>query len=211
MKSSDRIIVWALAISLAIHAVVITAVHFKRPAEAQEKPPTRGEIIVVHVPPPTPTPRPEVVKPVQPTKPTTPNVHPPVVGPVRPGTKGTGSNPKPPTVVGPGTVGTDVVGTIGPTATPQPKCSAPYVPASVTNEMPAESPEEANGATGQARVKVDLSATGAVLGVSIYTSTGNLLLDRAAMRAAKASSYRAETRDCEPVSGSYLFNVDFQN
>ena len=189
----------------------MTAVRFTRPVEAQEPRPTHGDIIHIHVPPPTPTPRPVVHHVVSQPKSHT-QQHVALVkttSPNKGGDKSTVANPQP-------TGGTDAIGTgtdtsPAPTATPQPHCSAPYVPASVTNAMPAESPEEADGATGQARVKVDLSAAGAVLGVSIYTSTGNPLLDRAAMRAARASTYKAETRDCEPVSGSYLFNVDFQN
>jgi TonB family protein len=211
MKSSDRIIVWALAISLAIHAVVLTAVHFSRPVEAKEKAPTPAAIrVIVREPPPTPTPPPEKTKPVQPTKPTTPNVRPPVTGPSKPGA-GNDKNSKPPTGDGPNIGVTNVAVTAAPIESPKPRCSAPYTAALVTNAIPAESPEEANGAIGKAQVKVDLAATGAVVGVSIYASTGNMILDRAAMRAAHASSYRAETRDCESVSGSYLFTVDFQN
>lgn len=76
--------------------------------------------------------------------------------------------------------------------------------------MPAEAPQAAEGETGTAQVKVDLAATGAVLGVEIYKTAGNLFLDRAAMRAARASTYKAETRACESVGGSYLFTVEFQ-
>jgi hypothetical protein len=36
-----------------------------------------------------------------------------------------------------------------------------------------------------------------------------MLLDQAALRAARASTYRAEIRDCVSVGGSYLFAVDF--
>lgn len=211
MKGNDRFVIWALAISLAIHAVFLTVVRFSRPVEAQERPPTHVTIQdIIHVPPPTPTPKPVVVHPQKSHPKTNPQVA-VTVPRTRGGGKGATPGPALPT---PGSnigTGSDPSASPEPTDPPKPRCSAPYVAASVTNAVPAEAPEAAEGQTGVAQVKVNLSDTGAVLAVSIYATTGNTFLDSAALRAARQSSYRAETRDCMPVGGSYLFKVDFQN
>lgn len=100
-----------------------------------------------------------------------------------------------------------------PTDAPGPACSDPNVEA---RTISAVSPDQtASGFTADtnatAMIKVDLDANGSVTGVSVYASTGSLELDRAAMEAARESTYAPETRDCRPVPGSYLFKVQFSN
>lgn len=58
-------------------------------------------------------------------------------------------------------------------------------------------------------VRVDLDATGAIIGTAVMRSSGDTLLDHAAIKAARASSFQPEVRDCTPVGGSYLFVVNF--
>ena len=101
-----------------------------------------------------------------------------------------------------------------PTATPTPKpaCAVPNKDAAIKGQAAdADYPEIAKeqGAVGTAVVKVTLSADGAVSATSINKSAGNAALDQSAIAAAKATSYNAETVNCVPTAGSYLFQVDF--
>jgi len=66
------------------------------------------------------------------------------------------------------------------------------------------------GQVGTARVKVSLSASGAVQSISIYKSSGYPDLDEASLAAAKASTYAPEVEQCFSVDGAYLFRADFR-
>ncbi len=100
-----------------------------------------------------------------------------------------------------------------PTQEPGPACSDPNVEAKTINAVSPErtaSDFDAN-ANATAMIKVDLDASGTVTGVSVYASTGSMELDRAALDAARASTYSPEIRGCQPVPGSYLFKVEFSS
>lgn len=211
-KRSDRFLIWALAISFGLHAIILLSLRHVQPVEAKAEQTPTPMRVVIEVPPPTPTPKPEVTKPkpvpsqaaaappnVTPPR-TQPNAGPPVAapGPVTTGSPGLG-------IDGTGTP----VPSSAPTEPPKPACSVHDTPASVSNVVSPETPESADGQGGTAQVRVSLASSGAVVGVAIYKSTGNMLLDRAALRAARVSTYRAETRDCAQVGGDYLFTVDF--
>jgi protein TonB len=76
--------------------------------------------------------------------------------------------------------------------------------------QPEEPPlAQEQGAVGTVAVQVDLSSTGAVVSASISSSSGNKLLDDAALQAAKQTSYAPQIKDCQKVAGSYLFRVRF--
>ncbi len=77
--------------------------------------------------------------------------------------------------------------------------------------MQPSTPDDAEQMTGTAKVAVALTPSGSVSAASIYRSTGDMMLDRAALRAARMSTYSPEVRDCTPVGGTYLFTVDFTN
>ena len=118
--------------------------------------------------------------------------------PGNPGTNGSG-----------GVIGQPAV----PTDAPGPACSEPNAEAKT---VVAISPDRtasgfATDTNATAMIKVDLDASGRVTGVSVYASTGSLELDRAAMDAARESTYAPETRDFQAVPGSYLFKVEFTN
>lgn len=220
--SNGRVLRIALAASLAAHLIFAAIVHSHpvKAAPEQKAQPTR--IIVIHVPPPTPRPTPPPPKPQAPhpqQRPRTvrPAVHPPRVPKVAPKV---GPNIAPP--VEP-TGEPNVAQTVAPlaaptpapiaaTPTPKPACSAPDVPARTQQIQQADVPDDpqVQGYAGTAKVKVDLNAHGMVVGASIYKSTGFMQLDRAAVEAARGSTYAPEERDCKNVSGSYLFTVDFQ-
>ncbi len=90
-------------------------------------------------------------------------------------------------------------------------CIAPDAAASMIAAPTPEPPAIAvmYGLTGSAVVNVQLNADGSIGGTSIAKTSGSPTLDGAALAAANASSFRPEVRDCAPVSGSYLFEVDF--
>lgn len=67
----------------------------------------------------------------------------------------------------------------------------------------------ARGARGVSYVAVTLDATGAVTEAHVYQSSRSKELDDAALDAARRSGYAPEVFRCEPVSGRYLFRVDF--
>jgi protein TonB len=219
-RSNSRFLRIAIAASLAVHLIVAAIVHSHPVTAAPEQKPKTTYI--VQLPPPTPTPPPptpqprhprtttasrpaiKVVKLPQHTKPQGP---PQVVPSTQPtgNTGDFGETPGP----GPSDVGATTA-PIVPTPTPKPACSAPDIPARTLVTQAVDKPDDADGYSGEAKVKVDLDASGDVLGASIYESTGSMQLDRAAVAAARASRYAPEERDCKNVPGSYLFIVDFE-
>jgi protein TonB len=98
-----------------------------------------------------------------------------------------------------------------PAPTPKPACSAPDIPAKALDAVTPEAPPDTPVSDVTAKVEVTLDATGAVVATKIFSSTGYLQLDNAALRAARESRYAPEERDCKNVPGSYLFTVDFQD
>lgn len=217
-RRSNRILTYALALSLAIHLVFAFVFRNVRPVEAHEEPIRHITITEIHTPPPPmPTPTPAPPKPQPPIKPSHPIAHPPHVT--------SSSNPhviaaEPVPTPGNATPGPDVTdappsGPVSspaptPTPTPKPLCAVPNVAARAVNVMNASIPDGVSSGDVTARVRVTLEANGSVANVSIYQSAGNMLLDRAAMLAARQSTYRAEIRNCMPVGGDYLFTVNFQ-
>jgi TonB family protein len=90
-------------------------------------------------------------------------------------------------------------------------CDVPNVPATTLDGVPPETPVIAANLhlTGTTVVEVNLDAHGTVVGATVAVPSGSPILDRAALAAAEASSFRPERRDCLPVAGSYLFDVVF--
>ena len=90
-------------------------------------------------------------------------------------------------------------------------CNVPSAPASITAAAPADLPAIASGqnVTGITAVRIALDPRGYLTRASVLSSSGNRWIDRAAVHAAQASSFRAEVRDCAGVGGEYAFVVDF--
>ena len=214
-QRSDRFLIWAIAISLALHVVFVLGVRYERPAEAKEQVPQQATIdVVVHTPPPpTPTPPPAVTAPQSTAQ--RPNDRPPHVN--APVTASTSGPAEPPGSPGPeSTDGSGVGNDLGspgpsaaPTDTPKPACSTPEIEATAADVVEPVVPEGVEGVNARAQVRVTLSPAGTILGVAIFSSTGDARLDNAALRAARESTYHAEIRDCVAIGGSYLFTVDF--
>ncbi len=216
-RSVHRILLGALALSIAVHTAVAFTVRPMRTIEARPEP-TPGHMLIVHiVPPPTPKPTPPPPRPpVHANRPTSfdhPQISRPHLiatsntfgkGPVEVGPP---PNPEPGTINGGGDVAT---GSPVPTATPRPACSAPDVAASAVDPVQPSMPEGAP-TDAVAQVEVSLDAAGNVTAAQIYRSANDLRLDRAALAAARETKYRPQIRACVPIGGSYLFTVDFQS
>lgn len=91
------------------------------------------------------------------------------------------------------------------------QCEWPDVDADVLDSAQPEYPYAARGVIGvvQAAVTVNLDAGGHVVSVMVAHSTGNLALDRAALTAARQSTYLPAVNNCTRVPGSYDFTVTF--
>lgn len=216
--SNGRVLRIALGASLAVHLVFAAVVYSQPVTAAPQQTPKR--LYIIHLPAPAPTP--------QPPKPALPHpqhnaarVRPAIhVAHVPPSPRRVGiaiapavepsGDPNPWATSGPQVAPTSAP--VVATPTPKPACSAPDVAAKTLVTESPDVPQDPSGQgyTGTAKVKVDLDASGNVLGTSIYESTGSMELDRAALDAARSSRYAPEERDCKNVSGSYLFTVDFQ-
>lgn len=89
-------------------------------------------------------------------------------------------------------------------------CSNPNRPATA-DELFYEVPTLASelGMSGTSVVKIDLNPYGDVTSQSLIASSGNSMLDDAALRSARLSRYTAEVRNCVHVAGTYLYRVEF--
>jgi protein TonB len=224
---------WAFVISIAIHLALAPLLQYKPPQgekEEVEKVSVSKRIAVATpkpTPPPTPTPPPIKATP-PPVKATNPPPVPklklnvpkttaksnessaenkyvaPAVGNENGVPQGNAATGAPGPVATPGSPAT-------PTPSPKPACAQPHVDAVVTRPADPEYPELARqqGVTGVTQVRVTLTETGGVSDAEVYKSSGNALLDRAAVTAAKQSSYAPEIDNCVKVSGSYLFRAEF--
>jgi TonB family protein len=90
-------------------------------------------------------------------------------------------------------------------------CEAPNVIAATIYAEQPETPAMATTMhlTGTTLVQVDLDASGAITGATVAKSSGTPLLDLAALRAVRASTFRPEVHNCLAFAGSYLFEVQF--
>jgi len=218
-----RMLRYAIAGSLTVHIIVA---HFVQPpsvSAATEPPPAR--LVVMRIKPPVKKPLPTP----QPKPQTHVAVHSVMHAPelqYHTTTKGAQSQPRvavaPPGPPGGNGPGPDYPitqpGTPAPAETPEPviptpSCTEPDVAAHVVNAITPDTPELARqeGLNGVTEVRVDLRPDGTVDSVSVYRSSGSTLLDGAALRAAKASTYAAASHDCRNLSGSYIFKAEFDN
>ena len=65
------------------------------------------------------------------------------------------------------------------------------------------------GATGTTLVKIRIGATGSLLSSTVFATSGNPHIDRAALVAARASRYTPAVHECAVTAASYLLRVDF--
>jgi TonB family protein len=229
---------WAFIISVVAHFVFGGLMPYKpyitSDKETEKVSVTKKTKVIVPTPPPTPTPPPPTPPPKQTPPPVTSTVPPqqpklkldvpkttskgdntqssehtyvqPKEGSQQGVPQGTVASAPPAPTSGPATA---------PPATPTPpRCALPHKDATTTRPVEPDYPDLARqqGAVGTVQVKIVLNSTGGVTNATVYKSSGNALLDRAAVAAARASSYSPEVEDCAPVNGgTYLFRADFSS
>jgi outer membrane biosynthesis protein TonB len=96
-----------------------------------------------------------------------------------------------------------------PTPTPQ-SCARPNVAATTIHPVEPDTPPMAQqqGISGAVQVVVSLNADSKVVGTRIQTSP-SVILNSAALSAARQSTFQTEIRDCKPIAADYIFTVDF--
>ena len=91
-------------------------------------------------------------------------------------------------------------------------CDQPFVAGTVTKahapDYPLSAREADLGPLGVA-VEVALDPAGNLLGTWVYAGSGFAAVDRAALDAARRSTYRGSVSYCRPVNGTYLFLANF--
>ncbi len=93
-------------------------------------------------------------------------------------------------------------------------CAAPAAPPRVitlVRPIGAERYIEINRKGGTVDVKVYLARDGSVEKAVIVHSSGDAFLDGATYDAAVATTYAAEIRDCETVSGAYIYRTKYNS
>ena len=94
-----------------------------------------------------------------------------------------------------------------------PACANPNVGATPTNKVQGEYPASTRDlGSGPATVVVEVTVgpAGNLLGTRVVKSSGNSLIDYAAVRAARESSYSPKIVNCQPTQGNYLFRAILQ-
>jgi TonB family protein len=94
-------------------------------------------------------------------------------------------------------------------AAPAATCPVPNRAPNVDIPFVPESPEGTEGISVTVRVRVSLSAQSTILATSIETSSGNPLLDHAALDASNRTKFHTERVNCVDIPGSYIYRVRF--
>lgn len=226
-------LVWGFALSILIHMIAAPLVSNLRYHEQQQPDVTRVSIskkikVVVPTPPPTPpppTPPPQTPPPQKSTPPppqprrlklNIPKTHAIADAPAEKAyvAPKNGSPEGVPDAVGTAASAAPVVtAPPAPTPTPKPACAQPHVEPTPKSLVQPDYPEIAReqGASGTARVQVTLDAQGNVLNATINQSSGSPVLDKAAIDAAKASTFYPEIDNCEAVGGTYVVSEQFDS
>lgn len=230
---SRRFIFYGFAISILLHVLFGPFVNWKRPNEGQQEKVEKVSVTKIMTPKPTATPTPPPTPtPTPPPKATPPPTEKPKVEKLKVNvvktTSKSNSGPSESAYTAPkegsengvpqGNANTGPPATAPGTATPQPTptkpaCAVPNAPATTTQKVTPDMPEIARqmGASGTAQIKVSLDANGNVTAATVYTSTHNSALDKAALQAAQQSRYSPEIDNCVKTAGSYLYVVTFES
>jgi outer membrane biosynthesis protein TonB len=102
-----------------------------------------------------------------------------------------------------------------PTPTPKPtptpaSCARPNVAASTIRAVEPDTPPMAQqqGITGDVQVVVSLDVNSHVTSTHVQSSP-SVVLNNAALQAARQSTFQTEIKDCKPVAADYIFTVSF--
>jgi TonB family protein len=233
-ERTQNFLLYGFALSILIHLLIGPLVQFKRTPEAPEKIET-VKIDKMPTPPPTPKPTPKPTPtppPTPPPKETPPPKPPPpqqqqikintlktkgsTTGTEESNTHTSGSENGAPQ----GTASAAAAPTQGPVATPAPpppptptptpSCAVPNADARTINAAHPETPAIAQqqGITGEVVVQVTLDVNSKVTEAHVIKSP-SVILNKAAIAAAQQSTFKTRIANCQPVSESYNFIVDF--
>ena len=234
---AKNFLLYGFAISVALHLILGPFVQFKN-TQTEEDQPQKVTVARIPTPPPTPTPKP-TPPPTTPPKQTPPPQQTPAPqqpkikintqktesksnsGPSEATNKFTEGNtqgiPQGQGTSAPSTAppATAAPATAAPTPKPTPtpaSCARPNVPPTTVRPMEPDMPAMAQqqGITGAVQVVVSLDAASHITGVKIQSSP-SVVLNQAALSAARQSVFQTEIKDCKPQAADYLFTVDFQS
>ena len=92
-------------------------------------------------------------------------------------------------------------------------CVSPFLAPLVVKPVEPVYPDLARDtrANGTVDIRVVVDERGSLLSATISTSSGNGLLDRAGLAAARASTYRPARMRCEPAGGELHYNAVFSS
>jgi outer membrane biosynthesis protein TonB len=227
---------YGFGISIAVHLIVLPFVR-PQPTVAGDEIVDHFRVDHMPTPPPTPPPTP-TPKPTVPTTPpphaTTPQPQPrailiraqhqdthPHTGNGEPANRHTVGDPNgdpnargtaaPVATGAPATPAAAAMPAATPRPTPTPlSCARPNVTATTLHPVAPDTPAMAQtqGISGIVQVVVSLDAQSRVVGTRVQTSP-SVLLNQAALAAARESQFRTEIRNCEPVAADYIFSVEF--
>ena len=233
MTRARTFLAYGFAISLAIHALALPFLRAEK-AQAYEDLPQVLQVDPMPTPPPTPpaTPTP-FVHPTQPPR-EQPRAlaHPRPLRITPPHTVAHGGGPPEPPNAHPdgdpngipdlptAAPGNDEPGkpaalAAAPSARPTPtplSCARPDVPATTVRALEPDTPAIAQqqGISGTVAVIVSLDVQSRVVATRIQSSP-SVVLNGAALAAARGSQFRTEVKNCEPVAADYIFSVDFSS
>jgi protein TonB len=236
--SSERaknFLVYGFAISIVLHLTLGPLLPKER-THVEEDQPQKVTVVRVPTPPPTPPPTPTPKPTVPPTPPPKSTPPPNTPAPQQPRIKINTQKTESKSNTGPseatnkyttgntqgipqgqGTAAPVVApaATPAPAPTPQPtrtpqSCARPNVPASTIHAVEPDTPPIAQqqGVQGTVQVVVSLNESSRVTGTRVQSSP-SVILNNAALSAARQSSFQTEIRDCKPIAADYIFSVEF--
>jgi TonB family protein len=232
--NARKTLVCAFGASLALHFFVLPLLHMGPPDPG--RPETISTYTLEHrpIPTPKPTPRPTPSHTPKPRAAAQPHARIPRISVKPPARKGpstgkypviagpnaqpnTGSNPNENFPPGPQSSGPPATSEPLPTPAPTPQatkppCAHPNVAPATVQVAEPETPAlaQAQGITGEVSVVVSLNEQSRLTAARIAKSPSTLL-NAAALRAARDTTYRTEVRDCKPIAADYLFVIEFMS
>ena len=101
-----------------------------------------------------------------------------------------------------------------PPPTPTPKtCPVPNAPPHVVSAAQVDTPEMAQrqGISGEVSVLIDLDVNSKMVSAPVIQKSPSIVLNKAAIEAARESKFQTEVKDCTPLASKYIFVVEFQS
>jgi TonB family protein len=91
-------------------------------------------------------------------------------------------------------------------------CANPFQDATVTKPVTPDFPDSARGlglGPMTVLIQVIVGPSGTPIAAMLYRSSGNMAIDQAALRAARASTYAPKLVNCAPAQGNCIFRAEF--